>query len=436
MSECFVFVCTNPADPIVAAKFAIDGNGQGQFIYGTSYLDRKSAFAFDPLNIPLSAEQCTIPIRSSDSFGILSDAGPNAWGKKLTASINKEKRLPIPSNPVEWLLSSQNYGTGCLGFSTSSSTLPVSQGPIAPLRDLNARVLKVIDDIDSALDLEMLRIILPGASLGGVRPKTIVIHEGAEHIAKFNKKDDLFDVSTAEYASLRLAHQAKIDVCDFELVDIADRPTLLLKRFDRKPDSSHIHYISALSLLNLNGLSPDKREYLTKFSYGGIADVSRMIDPFAVDDSKQLFRRMVFNILIGNVDDHLRNHGFLMTEKANDYRLSPAFDLLPHLEATYLPQSIGVGAYGAASTVTNALSQCERFFLDPKEARQVVDEVKAVTNTWRSVFRDSGVSKNDISRLGNCFLAAEESEKVAVNLHLSDSDPDINTDEDQSNMRG
>jgi len=100
-----------------------------------------------------------------------------------------------------------------------------------------------------------------------------------------------------------------------------------------------------------------------------------MIDPKAVEDAHQIFRRMVFNIMIGNVDDHLRNHGFLMTDVPGEYRLSPAFDIVPHLEAAFNPQSIGVGADGPASTIRNALSQCERFFLTPGGAAEVVGEV-------------------------------------------------------------
>lgn len=148
-------------------------------------------------------------------------------------------------------------------------------------------------------------------------------------------------------------------------------------------------------------------EYVTSFSYAGIAEVIRRIGRDPRGDAQQLFRRMVFNIMVGNVDDHLRNHALLMAGGGR-YRLSPAFDILPHLDAPMSPQSIGVGALGRASTIVNALSQCGRFMLDDDEARDIVNAVKAVVTAWRQVFAESGVSARDIHTLQNCFDVAEQ----------------------------
>jgi serine/threonine-protein kinase HipA len=111
---------------------------------------------------------------------------------------------------------------------------------------------------------------------------------------------------------------------------------------------------------------------------------------------------MVFNIFIGNVDDHMRNHA-LLRDASGRYRLSPAFDLLPHLDAAYLPQSIGVGADGAASTTANALSQCHRFLLKPPEAQKIIEEVRATVAGWRSLFAQCGVSRTDLHLLESCI---------------------------------
>jgi serine/threonine-protein kinase HipA len=128
-------------------------------------------------------------------------------------------------------------------------------------------------------------------------------------------------------------------------------------------------------------------------------------------DAHELFRRMVFNIMVGNVDDHMRNHALLMCSPGR-YRLSPAFDLLPHIDAPAWPQSIGVGAFGAASTVRNALSQCGRFLLSDDEARQIVAGVREAVCTWRAVYADAGVSPRDIHALANCFRVAEEADQL------------------------
>lgn len=415
MNECTVFVCTDPANPIAAGKFGLDQQGHGHFVYGQRFLASKDrAFSFDPINLPLSSEQMRVALHADGSFGVLSDAGPNTWGKRVTSSICSKSKVAIPSNPVEWLLSSYHYGAGCFAFSISPDVPPQATISPLPLSELDARFLAVIDNLDEEKDPHVLRLILPGASLGGARPKTVVMHNGEEHIIKFNKKDDLFDISTVEYAAMRLAHSVKIDVTDFELVNLGGRASLLVKRFDRWGDGRRIHYISAHSLLNIGAMSSDRHEYKTRFSYAGIAEICRSINPEAVADARQLFRRMVFNILIGNVDDHLRNHGFVMAGKPGEYRLSPAFDLLPQLEASYMPQSIGVGALGPASTMANALTQCGRFFLDPMAAKEIISEVREGVSNWRSSFTECGVSAHDIHLLTPCFTAADDAERMSI----------------------
>lgn len=413
MTECTVFVCKDPNNPVAAAKFGLDEDGQGHFVYGARFTSSTDdAFSFDPINLPLTTQRLMVPVHRDGSFGVLSDAGPNTWGQRLTISICKQAKKPVPITPVDWVLSSFHYGAGCFAFSRSPNEAPSPTIIPVSLDELDARFIKAIDNLDKEIDPYILRLVLPGASLGGVRPKTVVMHDGYEHIAKFNKQDDLFDVSTVEYASMRLAYLAKIEVPDFEQLVIAGRPALLVKRFDRTDKGHRIHYISAHSLLNIGALSNDQREYQTNFSYAGIAEITRPFNPFAVADSHELFRRMVFNILIGNVDDHLRNHGFLMAEN-NQYRLSPAFDLLPHIGASYMPQSIGVGAFGAASTMMNALSQCRRFFLEDKTAKEIISEVKEAVSNWRQIFRESGVSENDIHLLASCFTAADAAETAS-----------------------
>lgn len=410
MKECTVFVCTDPTAPLAAGRFVLDDAGQGHFVYGKRYLASAQAFSFDPINLRLGPAQLRVDVHRDESFGVLSDAGPNTWGKRITGSICKQRNIALPANPVEWLLFSWHYASGCLAFSPHPDQKP--RNPIAAidLATLDQRVLRALEDIEAETDPDIVRIVLQGASLGGARPKTVVRHDGCEWIIKFNRKDDLFDVCAAEYATMRLAFAAKIEVPDFELVSIGGQSAFLVQRFDRTAQGGRIHYISANSLLNIGQLSATQSEYKTAYSYGGIADIMRSFNPQAVADAQQLYRRMVFNIMIGNVDDHLRNHGFLLAGPGDAYRLSPAFDLVPHPDSAWMPQSIGVGAQGAASTLENALSQCGRFFLTADEAREIIDEVRQVVVTWREVFREAGVVRQDVYRLAGCFAAAEAGE--------------------------
>jgi serine/threonine-protein kinase HipA len=228
------------------------------------------------------------------------------------------------------------------------------------------------------------------------------MHQGLEYIAKFSRPDDVFDVPSVEYATMCLAHKAGITTPDFELVHIGDRPVFLIERFDRTEGGGRKHYISANTLLDPPILSADKRELITSFSYAGIAEAMRPFNIRGQLDSHQLYKRMVFNIFIGNVDDHLRNHALLM-ESPGRYALSPAFDVLPHPAASTSPQSIGVGALGAASTTSNALSQCGRFLLRHEEALAIIEEVREVVSRWQKEFSEFGVTKRDILILGPCI---------------------------------
>ena len=413
-TSCIVFDCSDPQHPVPVGRFTLDRLGNGRFGYGLKYLDAADAFALDPIHLPLQVPELAVPRRGDGTFGVLSDAGPNAWGAALTLKLLRQSNQPAPRNPVEWFLESGYYGSGCLGFSPDPATPPQLSQDIPTSQALTASMLTELDayltDPAANLDTDIAHLLFPGSGLGGIRPKTVVMHEGAEHIVKFSRPDDLFDVPAAEYATLRLATMAGIDVPEFELVRIRDRSALLIERFDRS-NGRRIHYASAHSLLDPRPLSADGREYVTSFSYASIAEVLRPhgADPRA--DAHELFRRMVLNIMVGNVDDHLRNHALLMTAPGR-YRLSPAFDIVPHIEAPGRPQSIGVGAYGPASTIRNALSQCGRFLLTEREARDIVGAVKAVASTWRQVFREAGVSEQDIYVLAGCFAVAEKADRL------------------------
>lgn len=432
-----VFDCTTPATPIPVASFGLKGNGDGRFAYGKRYLQRPAAFSLDPRHLPLEDRELLLPRQPDGTYGVLSDAGPNAWGAKLTARLLRQARKPLPGNPVEWFLQSKHFGSGCLAFAASPDE-PPRLGDI-PCRssDLSSRLLdalqRYLSNPDPDLDAETVNLLFPGSDLGGLRPKTIVMHDGMEHIAKFSRPDDIFDVPAAEYATLRLTHLAGISVPSFELVSIGSshRSVLLVERFDRTGQGHRIHYLSAHSLLRPGPLSADQREYQTSFSYAAIAEALRPRNDAAPADAHELFRRMVLNIMVGNVDDHLRNHALLMREPGV-LRLSPAFDICPHLEAPFRGQNIGVGAFGTASTIENALSQCRRFFLTREEALKIVTEVKDVVSGWRQEFADAGVSETDRYRIAGCFAVAEEATGVQVNLGYSGRTDDTEDGSDQA----
>lgn len=406
-----LFSCADPGKAVPMASVGLLPDGDLRIAYGRQYQQRQDAFSIDPLHLPLGPGELRLPRTPEDphgTYGALSDAGPNAWGVRLTASICRATGQPVPATPLDWLVHSWHFGAGCLGFSAHHTQLPEQRLVADSVSVLSARIVCALEAVsttpDPILDEEAIRLALPGASLGGVRPKTVVLQEGRECIAKFSRLDDRFDVPACEYATMRLAHMAGIDVPDFEHVEIGGRSVLLVKRFDRIEDGRRVHFLSAHTLLGMGRVR--ENDYAARYSYGGIAECLALIDDEAVADSHQLFRRMVFNILVGNVDDHLRNHAVLMHER-DRYRLSPAFDLVPHLDAAVMPQSIGVGTYGRASTIENAMSQHARFKLLKAEAARIVEEVRDVVAGWRGVFRESGVARQDILLLASCFGSAD-----------------------------
>ncbi|MBC3879541.1 HipA domain-containing protein [Undibacterium sp. FT79W] len=413
--ECTIFDCTEPKNPRPMAAFALDDAGNGHLGYGRHYITTPKAFPIDPLQLPLGPDPHLVTRFSDGSYGALSDAGPNAWGQKLTASLCKSDMKPIPATPVEWFLQSWHFGSGCLGFGLSHQAPPNIGIQASSVSDLSSRILsqidKVVENGDGDLDLEARQLLAPGSSLGGLRPKTLVMHEGREYIAKFSRPDDFFDVPKAEYATLRMAHLAKIKVPDFELIDVAGKSVLIICRFDRTDDGKRLHYLSAHSVLGINSVTPEL--YVTKFSYAGFAESLRQRTKFAREDSHELFRRMAFNVLTGNIDDHLRNHA-LIRDLNGIYRLSPAFDLVPHREASNLHHSIGIGAQGPVASIENVLSQAGRFLLPPQEAKLIVEEVREVVSHWPKMMQEAGLTRSDVLKLKSSFEIVDAYTKPLV----------------------
>lgn len=356
------------------------------FAYAQSWLAAQDAFSADPLNLPLSASSKT----SRSLWGCFVDATPDNWGRKVILATHTQ----APANEIEWLLAARGAGAGCLNFSASRSTvLPAARVPkFAELEQL----LELASDIDQGtlpadLDDALAKLLVYGSSMGGARPKVTIELDGQQWIAKLSRRDDVFDQPRAEFASLRMAQDAGIPVPENQLRLIKGQAVLLVRRFDR--DGEHrAHYLSANALI-----APDRMregDVNGPVSYLRLASVIQKVSQDAKADLRDLFRRMVFNIAIGNTDDHLKNHGFL--HQGNDqYRLTPAFDLLPHPEQT-AELALVVGDHGRAATFTNALSMCERFGVSKTEAANIIGEVVTVTTGAANYFRQAGVSPLEV----------------------------------------
>ena len=374
-----------------------------------------SADPFDPFLSFVTKGASDAPLSlNSDGTSFLSDFAPSGWGARFIARQLLEEHRPMPTSPIEWLLKSWGYGSGRVVTCLEDTGAPKLREVGTRLSDLSSSLLdeflRFVQLPGQQLDDGSLSILRPGCDLGGVRPKALITYEGREHIVKFGLPDDRFDMPAAEYATMRLAYLAGITVPSFELVEIGSRGALVIERFDRTEAGARIHFLSAYSLLNPPNIQEDNSQYTAKNSYAGLVEALESCDTRS-SAGPELFRRMVFNIMVGNIDDHLRNHGVLMKEPGV-LELSPAFDLCPQIEAPFRSQSIGVGALGRASTVSNALSQCGRFRLTRPEAVDVVGQLKDTLSNWRQTFREAGVSTGDLSRLTPCFAVADEPNAV------------------------
>jgi serine/threonine-protein kinase HipA len=343
---------------------------------------------------------------SSDKplFGALGDSAPDRWGRVLMRRAERrraEARSEAPRTLWEidfLLLVDDDARQGALRFAASEGGLFLahSQTKIPPLIEL-PRLLSaaehVIEDRDSDEDLRLL--LAPGSSLGGARPKASVREkDGHLAIAKFPSRSDETNTVAWEALALTLAEKAGVVVPEWRLDLIAEKPVLLVRRFDRE-EGGRIPFLSAMSMLDAR--DNEARSYLE------FVDVLRQHGAAPREDMHQLWRRIVFSILISNPDDHLRNHGFLWTGPAG-WRLSPAYDLNP------VPTDVRPRVLTTAIDLDDGTASLERvysvasyFLLDPREARAIVHEVGRAVASWRKEAARLGLSKAEIERMASAF---------------------------------
>lgn len=358
------------------------------FQYSPDFIAHPDAIALDPLALPLQPAE-TVTVREGDSFipDAFSDAGPDLWGR---AVIDRVARLERASE-FDYLLATGSNRAGALDFSVGLDKHEAVSAQIDDIADIEI----AIDQIRRKLPVEerLRHLIALGTSVGGMRPKTLVEKDGHLWIAKFNARDEDFDAVSMEYAGMSLAKECGIAVPEVHKHRFQDqRIALLVRRFDRESldDGRYgrIPYVSARTLLRGYGRETDGT-VPSEYSYILLAQVRRLTgrEEMLGADLKELFRRMVFNILIDNTDDHERNHGFLYE---GGWRLAPAFDISSQLTGLGY-QAMKVGVDNTQSTLANALSECAHFGLKPEEALECANRLIDSTGALQSIYREAGV---------------------------------------------
>lgn len=375
--------------PVVAGRVEKRGD-RHLFAYGRSYRARPEAIPLSPVELPL-VEGTFSPTGMSTIHASLRDAAPDAWGRRVIGY----KHPRLAADELDYMLLSGSDRIGALDFqATSDRYEPRNRTPVALEQLLEAaRYVEERRPLPPELDLALLH----GTSVGGARPKALV-SDGTKHfIAKFSSSTDTYDIVKAEFAAMRLASRVGLDVAPVELRRVMGKDVLLVERFDRVPALGEVarrHVLSALGLFQLDEM---EARYA---SYGDLAVLirHRFAEPRAT--LRELFRRLVFNILVGNTDDHARNHAAFWDGR--ELRLTPAYDLCPQRrsggEATQA-MALG-GSAGNRSTLVNAVSIADAFLLAQPEALELARElVRAVEEGWDSACDEAGLGAGERARL-------------------------------------
>lgn len=382
------------------------------FQYEKSWLSNKEKFALEPA-LELFDGQYHTPA-NRNMFGAIGDSAPDRWGRVLMRrNASRQARLlnkPTPTlTEIDYLLGvCDEARQGALRFSETIGgpfLQHINAAPIPPLIDL-PRLLsaseKVIEDKESDEDLRLL--LAPGSSLGGARPKASVRDtDGQLCIAKFPHRDDEFSNVLWEAIALKIASEAGISVPKFRIEFIASKPTLIINRFDRNI-KKRIPFLSSMSMIG--ALDNESHSYLE------LVDAIRQHGAYPDRDMKELWKRIVFNILISNTDDHLRNHGFLY-ERYKGWTLSPLYDVNPtpiEMKPRFL--STAIDLYNTSASLTLALSVAKEYGIEQGLAKKIAKEVAEAVKNWKMHAKSYKISSAEIERMSSAFEHEDFSQAI------------------------
>lgn len=407
--ECYVYITLpGQTQAVTAGRFELKpdrrDNPLGRFVYGRSYLEHPDAVEIDPVELRL-ANRVYETAAMKGVFGALRDASPDYWGRRVIERNAGKAQL----SELDYLLESPDDRAGALAFG-------LGQQPPAPRRSFNqtielAKLQAIADAIikDEPIPQDedggqIAELMLVGTSVGGARPKAVVENEDALWIAKFNRSDDRWNSARVEHAMLNLGRACGLVTAESEILTIGGRDVLMVKRFDRekvKDGYLRARMVSALTLLRAED-APQGRE---RWSYVLLVEELRRVSAQPKKDAAELFRRMCFNALISNTDDHPRNHAVIARDR--NWRLSPAYDLVPAPQISLERRDLALiaGDQGRYANARNLLSQAARFLLTQPEADKIIGDMKVrIQTTWLQVARGAGVTEQDCERIATCFV--------------------------------
>jgi len=399
LDELFLWHLGDPTAPRYVGALKLVSAGKGVSLqYGREW--RTHGFALSE-DLPLVDNEFLplgrLAADSQRAVGAVNDARPDRWGERVIRCIDKPKRLSL----METLYFAGDDRFGALGVSTSESTyLPRARSPLPRLGDVQ-HLSEVAAKIEAAEPINALeaKLIAGGASpLGGAKPKALIEIDGEQWVIKFFNNEPV-DTPLIEHATMTLAGRAGITVAETQVIRLAGANAIAVRRFDRD-QHRRIHSISAGTAIRAATASGAEPE----MGYPELARILRRVgmtqDDMNQRDARELFRRMVFNILVDNTDDHEKNHSLLVVNPFDNGRLklAPAYDVLPTNSGQGYQEFI-CGGQGRDSTLDNAMSQCDAFGLLPSAGAAEVAAVIHIVNSWQAHFEQAGVTARDIESL-------------------------------------
>jgi serine/threonine-protein kinase HipA len=392
-NDLYLWFLSDPTAPRYVGRLRRVDAGKGVSLqYGAGWL--ASGFPLSEDLLLVDIEQ--LPRWTGMAVGAVDDARPDRWGERVIQCIDKPARLSI----MEYLFYAGDDRFGALGVSTSADAyVPRIKSPLPRLAQAQqlSEIVRKVSAKEPVNDIER-KMLAAGGSFGGAKPKALIEIAGEQWVIKFFNNEPI-DVPLIEHASMTLANLAGIRVAETQVVPLVGEHALAVRRYDRS-GAMRIHCISAGTALRAQTIAGQEPE----LGYPGLAQLLRRAgvaeDGLNLLDRQELFRRMVFNILIDNTDDHEKNHALMVVAPARQgkYRLAPAYDVLPTNSGQGYQEFI-VGTDLRDSTLSNAMSQCELFGYTPAQAAADVARVIKVVDGWRKHFAQHGVSDADLESL-------------------------------------
>jgi len=388
------------SEPVVAGQvIRNEDTGIIHFGYGRSYREHTGTFPIFTPDLPLQ-EGLIDPPNDHVLAPSLRDALPDRWGRRVIVNEllghRRDEIFEDAFGEMTFMIHSGSDRIGALDFQESPHTFVPRVSAEATLEELQnfSDLIEAGEEVPKALD----RIILHGSSIGGARPKALITDQDAVHprklIAKFSAANDVFAMVKGEFATMRLAHLSGLDVAHVEIQKVLDRDVLLVERFDRQPVDGDANWnrrlvVSALTWMQENELAA------RHIAYTELAEIIRARFRHPAKDLRELFARMSFNILVGNTDDHARNHAGFWDGKMLD--LTPAYDIAPQKRGTTeADQALNIVPGRTAARLSNVLSAASAFHLSEADARMIIEgQVDAIRNNWIDVCTQAGMQMTE-----------------------------------------